>query len=237
MAARVIQPRLPTPARRRRDRRWPVNARVHVSRPTAVRAGAVAAGFVVIAGAVLGIRSIGNPPRPQYANARLSARAASPSNLLANGSFEDSSGAAPRVQGWGAATLDLVSSPVASGDRAQHVLVAPGQSGGFYIEAPVNAGTTYDQSLMLRVDALASAARVEIGLEWYDDAHHLLGYRMVPVDKAEQRYTEQEQQLVAPAGATSVRFLVNATGGASYLVDDAAIEVAPPPTTVPQPPR
>jgi hypothetical protein len=230
LGARVVQP--DTTTQRSRPRR------VHIARSTATRVGLVTGALVLVVGALLVVRAVRGPSRPQFAaDAHLSARATSPSNLLSNGSFEEPDGAAAGVQGWGSASFEMVSSPVTSGHRAQQVLVAPGSSGGFWIEAAVNAGATYDQSLMLRIDALEPAARVEVGLEWYDDAHKLLDYRMLPVDTAEQRYKEQEQRMIAPPGATSVRFLVNATGGASYLVDDAAIGVAPPDATPPQPPR
>jgi len=69
---------------------------------------------------------------------------------------------------------------------------------------------------------------VEVVVEWYDDAHHLVGYHMLPVAAPDSGFVRRSQTVRAPSGAVIARFLVNATGGATYVFDEADLSVAPP---------
>ena len=165
------------------------------------------------------------PVRPSLSG-RGQLAADEPHNVLPDGTFGTPLGVPSGAQGWGAARFSLVRRP-GGGSWAQQVLVLPGMSGGMFLEAPAEPGQLYTQSLLMRVIALEPARRVEVVVEWYDDAHHLVGYHMLPVAAPDSGLVRRSQTVRAPSGTVIARFLVNATGGATYVFDEADLSVAP----------
>jgi hypothetical protein len=165
----------------------------------------------------------GGAPRPSLTG-RGQLAVVDPHNLLPVGSFDTPSGVPVDAHAWGGTRASAVRS---GGTWVEQVQVLPGQSGGIFMEAPVQAGALYAQSALLRALSLDPGARVEMVLEWYDAAHNLVGYRMVPVTALDHVLQLRAQTVRAPSGTTTARFLVNATGGATYLLTAADLVVAP----------
>jgi hypothetical protein len=150
--------------------------------------------------------------------------AVAPHNLLPAGSFDTPTGLPVDARAWGGARASAVR---AVGNWVEQVQVLPGNSGGIYMEAPVEPGTLYTQSVLLQGLALDPGARIEMVLEWYDAGHNLVGYRMVPVTEPDRARQNRTQTVRAPSGTATARFLVNATGGATYQLAGADLVVAP----------
>jgi len=152
-------------------------------------------------------------------------------NLLTNASFEvagpKSKGLARGLTGWGAQRAALVDAPVHSGERAQQVQVAAGQTGGLWFDVDAVAGRAYVQSAWIDVQQVDPGSRVEMILEWYGTAANLLGYQEVPITTADATFVERHQTATAPAGTVRVRFLVNFTAGGSAVIDDADLRTPP----------
>ena len=161
---------------------------------------------------------------------RKTARLPVAQNLLTDPSFENASktkGLARGMTPWGDVHGSLVDNPVHSGDRAQLLLVDPGQKGGAWFDVDAIAGRTYVQSAWIQVRALAAGAHVELLIEWYGPGASLLGYQQVPVTAADPGFVLRQQTVTAPPGTTRARFLVNFTGGGAAVVDDAALRSPP----------
>ena len=152
--------------------------------------------------------------------------AVDPHNLLPDGLFETAAGAPRGAQGWGSARFSLVNT--SGGAWHEQVLVLPGTTGGVYMEAPAEPGLLYTQSLLLHVVALEPDKRVEVVVEWYDAGHHLVGYHILGVPGPDRQLVRRTQTVRAPSGTAVARLLVNATGGATYVLDQADFFVAPP---------
>lgn len=194
------------------------NAATVLSRPVAIAGGALLLILVVVAVAGLGSSRGGAARRPTVAVPAAS------QNLLTEGSMESPTGFGHQFRLWGSAHTSFVATPVADGHRAVRVEVAPGQTGGFWAELPVQPATSYEESAAIQVVDLAPSSRLEMTLEWYDAAHQLLGYRMVGVPAGDPSLVRRVQQVVAPGGATTARLAVNVTHGGSYVVDDERLE-------------
>ena len=134
-------------------------------------------------------------------------------------------GLADGLSGWGPSRFALVRSPSRGRGWAQRVHVAPDRAGGTWFELQAHPGTTYRQSVRLAVLALAPKARVEMILEWYDDAGRLVGYRLRTVRDAGRRMVLRSQTTTAPAGASFLRSVVNVKGGGTFVMDDDRVSI------------
>jgi hypothetical protein len=136
-------------------------------------------------------------------------------------------GLADGLSGWGPSRFALVRSPARGHGLAQRVHVAPDRAGGAWFELQARPGTTYRQSVRLAVPALAPKARVEMILEWYDDAGRLVGYQLKAVRETGRRMVLRSQTRTAPARASFLRSVVNVKGGGTFVMDDFRVSVAP----------
>jgi hypothetical protein len=136
-------------------------------------------------------------------------------------------GLADGLSGWGPSRFALVRSPARGGGSAQRVHVAPDRAGGTWFELQAHPGTSYRQSVRLAVLALAPRARVEMILEWYDEAGRLVGYRLRAVRETGRRMVLRSQTTTAPAGASFLRSVVNVKGGGTFVMDDDRVSISP----------
>ncbi|HVB92134.1 MAG TPA: hypothetical protein VND70_08555 [Acidimicrobiales bacterium] len=126
---------------------------------------------------------------------------------------------------WGASSFALAANPEFDGRLAQQVDVRPGERGGAWFEVSARAGTTYTQSVSLRVLALSPGAQVELILKWYSASEELLGYQTEPISTTDAHYTHRFQTATAPLHTARVRFAVNIVGGGSYVMDAPVLNV------------
>jgi hypothetical protein len=186
---------------------------------------AVAVAIVVLVAGAMVWRERHAPVRPSLTS-DVHLAATDPHNLLTDRSFDAPVGGPRRTQTWGSARVAHVDR--GGGGSAEQVQVAPGATGGIFAEAAVEPGVLYTQSVLLRVVSLETGKRVEVVIEWYDAGHGLVGYDTLPAPTTNADFLTRAQTVRAPSGAAVGRFLVNATGGATFAVADADVVVAPP---------
>jgi hypothetical protein len=171
-----------------------------------------------------------SPPLGSASNGATSSQQTStdPANLLPFSSFETDNqrlGIADGLKVWGSSSFSLVTTPVIDGRLAQRVDVTPDKQGGAWFEVPARAGTTYTQSVYLRVLALGPGAQVDLILEWYNASEGLLGYEMDPIGSVDSHYIRRSQTATAPLHTVRVRFVVNIAGGGAYVMDAPELNI------------
>jgi hypothetical protein len=156
-------------------------------------------------------------------------------NLLPRSSLDTRTGLAVGVRSWGGVRATVVRAGGTTGQWVEQVQVTPGLSGGIFAETAAQPGVVYDQSALVRVLSLDPGTRVELVVEWYDAGRNLVGYHMLPVTSLDGQLLRRAQTVQAPSGTAAARFLVNATGGATYMVANTDMAVAPPGSTPSRP--
>jgi hypothetical protein len=202
-----------------RARSWLASPRVRV---------AAAVLFLAAAGG-LAWRLLGDsgPARPALSS-RGQLTVSDRHNLLPASSLNTRTGLAVGVRSWGGVRASVVRAGGAKGPWVEQVQVQPGLSGGIFAETAAQPGVVYDQSALIRVLSLDPGTRIEVVVEWYDAGHTLVGYHMLPVTSLDGQLLRRSQRVQAPSGTATARFLVNATGGATYMVAETDMAVAPP---------
>lgn len=201
-------------------------AQVWLASPGARLAAAV---LVLVSAGGLAWRLLGDsgPTRPSLPS-RGQLTAQDRHNLLPPSSLDTRTGLAVGVRGWGGMHASVVRADGTTGKWVEQAQVTPGLSGGIFAETVAQPGTVYDQSALVRVLSLDPGARVELVVEWYDVGHSLVGYHMLPLISLDGQLVRRSQRVQAPSGTATARFLVNATGGATYMVAETDMAVAPP---------
>lgn len=164
-------------------------------------------------------------------------------NLLKNGSFEEMGSSdeialnwkmhEPDEHGdaWGSATRrDWRAHDGSWMGAVQGQWANLGDNGGFWQEAPGEAGTTYIASGWFWADGSWTAGTQELKIEFYnEDRVTQLGVQTVSLNDVGEVWTQKSVEAVAPEGAKWVRVVVNVSGAGSdgaLQVDELVLDTA-----------